>query len=101
MRQTSADQPLLKMLSGDRTDGRPTETPVMTVALAWLSEQNPTQNEMIEAGHSYLQNMGWEAHQVLFVAHNDTKHPHIHMIINRAHPETDRKSTRLNSSHRP
>jgi len=32
--------------------------------------------------------MGWEAHQVLFVCHNDTKHPHFHMIINRVHPET-------------
>ena len=39
MRQTSFDQPLLKMLSGNRTDGRPTETPVMTVALAWSPEQ--------------------------------------------------------------
>jgi Relaxase/Mobilisation nuclease domain len=88
MRQTSFDQPILKMLSGNRIDGRPTETPVMTVALAWSPEQNPTQNQMIEAGHSYLQHMGWEAHQALFVAHNDTKHPHMHMIINRVHPET-------------
>jgi Relaxase/Mobilisation nuclease domain len=81
MRQTSFDQPILKMLSGNRIDGRPTETPVMTVALAWSPEQNPTRNQMIEAGHSYLQHMGWEAHQALFVAHNDTKHPHMHMII--------------------
>lgn len=88
MRQTAFDQPLLKQLSGHRVDGRPTERSVMTVALAWPPEQSVTKEHMIETGHSFLQRMGWEGHQVLFVAHNDTKHPHVHLIINRVHPET-------------
>lgn len=88
MQQTAMNQQVLKLLSGNRLDGRPTERTVMTVALAWSPEQSPTRQDMIEAGHSYLQHMGWEAHQVLFVAHNDTKHPHVHLIINRVHPET-------------
>ena len=88
MRQTAFDQPLLKQLSGNRADGRPTERTVMTVALAWSPEQSVTKEHMIETGHSFLQRMGWEGHQVLFVAHNDTKHPHVHLIINRVHPET-------------
>jgi hypothetical protein len=88
MRQTAFDQPLLKQLSGNRLDGRPTERTVMTVALAWSPEQSPDKQHMIETGHSFLQHMGWEAHQVLFVGHRDTKHPHFHMIINRVHPET-------------
>jgi hypothetical protein len=89
MRQTAFDQPLLKQLSGNRIDGRPTERTVMTVALAWSPEQAPpTKEHMIETGHSFLQFMKWEAHQVLFVSHNDTKHPHVHLIINRVHPET-------------
>jgi hypothetical protein len=89
MRQTAFDQPLLKHLSGNRVDGRPTERTVMTVALAWSPEQErPDRQHMIETGHSFLQHMGWEGHQVLFVSHNDTKHPHVHLIINRVHPET-------------
>jgi hypothetical protein len=88
MRQTAFDQPLLKMESGNRVDGRPTERTVMTVALAWSPDQAPTKTEMIEAGQSFLQHMKWQDHQVLFVAHNDTKHPHVHLIINRVHPET-------------
>jgi hypothetical protein len=88
MQRTAMNQQVLKLLSGNRLDGRPTERTVMTVALAWSPEQSPTRQDMIEAGHSYLQHMGWEAHQVLFVAHNDTKHPHVHLIINRVHPET-------------
>jgi hypothetical protein len=89
MRQTALDQSLLKQLAGKRLDGRPTERTVMTVALAWSPEQErPTKEHMIETGRSYLQSMGWQEHQVLFVGHNDTKHPHFHMIINRVHPET-------------
>jgi Relaxase/Mobilisation nuclease domain len=88
MRRTAFDQPLLKMLSGNRIDGRPTEKTVMTVSLAWSPEQTPTKDDMIEAGLSFLQHMKWEEHQVLFVSHDDTKHPHVHLIINRVHPET-------------
>jgi hypothetical protein len=88
MRKTAFDQYFLKMTSGNRVDGRPTEQTVMTVALAWSPEQTPTREDMIEAGHSFLQHMKWEDLQVLFVAHNDTKHPHVHLIINRVHPET-------------
>ena len=88
MRQTAFDQPLLKQLSGNRLDGRPTERTVMTVALAWSPEQSPDRQEMIEAGKSFLKHMGWDQHQALFIGHNDTKHPHVHLIINRVHPET-------------
>jgi hypothetical protein len=88
MRQTAFDQTLLKQLSGNRVDGRPTERTVMTVALAWSPEQHPDQKEMIEAGKSFLKHMGWDQHQALLLGHNDTKHPHFHMIINRVHPET-------------
>ena len=88
MRVTAFNQFLLKMELGNRIDGRPVERPVMTVALAWPHEETPTREEMIETGHSFLQHMKWEGHQVLFVAHNDTKHLHVHLIINRVHPET-------------
>lgn len=88
MRRTVRNQGLLKQLSGSRSDGRPTRDTVMTVSLAWSPEQEPGREEMIEAGNSFLNHMGWDGHQVLFVAHDDTKHPHVHLIINRIHPET-------------
>jgi hypothetical protein len=88
MRQTAFDQNMLKHMAGNRGDGRPTERTVMTVVLSWSPDQNPDRADMIEAGTSFLKHMGWSDHQVLFVAHNDTKHPHVHLIINRVHPET-------------
>jgi hypothetical protein len=88
MRQTALDQGMLKQLAGNRGDGRPTGRTVMTVALAWSPDQSPDRAQMIEAGISFLDHMGWQEHQVLFVAHNDTAHPHVHLIINRVHPES-------------
>lgn len=88
MRQTAFDQPYLKMMSGNRIDGRPTEKPVMTIALAWSPEENPSRKDMLAGGESFLEHMGWHEHQCLVVAHQDTRHPHIHLIVNRVHPET-------------
>src|SRR5262249_15902694 len=64
------------------------ERTVMTVALAWSPLQEPTREDMIEAAHSYLRHMRWQDHQVLLVCHDEKKHPHVHLIINRIHPET-------------
>ena len=88
MQHTCMDQSFLKMVSGNRTDGRPTEKTVMTVALAWHPDQDPTKAQMIDAAVDYLTHMGWQEHQVLMVAHDDTRHAHVHLIINKVHPET-------------
>ncbi len=88
MQRTALCQSYLKLASGNRSDGRPTGKTVMTVALSWSPEQDPSQAEMIAAGRSFLQYMGWQDHQALFVAHNDTRHPHMHIILNRVNPET-------------
>ncbi len=37
-----------------------------------------------------LRNLDLEEHQVLIVAHGDTRHPHIHLMVNRVHPESGR-----------
>ncbi|WP_420125273.1 relaxase/mobilization nuclease domain-containing protein [Longimicrobium sp.] len=37
-----------------------------------------------------LRELGLSEHQVLIIAHNDTAHPHMHLVVNRVHPETHR-----------
>jgi len=37
-----------------------------------------------------LKDLGLEQHQALMVAHNDTDHQHVHVMVNRVHPETER-----------
>ena len=88
MQHTCLSQERLKREAGKPLNGRPTEKPVMTVVLAWPPDMQPDQREMIEAAQDFLNHMKWNEHQVLMVAHSDTKHRHLHLIINKVHPET-------------
>jgi len=64
------------------------EKPVYAFSLAWHPEQQPERAEMIEAAREALKVLEMQDHQALFVAHNDTAHRHVHVIVNRVHPET-------------
>src|ERR1700730_558908 len=77
-------------MSGERLSGRRCEEPVMTISLSWHPSEKPAKEQMIEAADSYLRHMGWEEHQAVYVAHDDTAHPHLHIILNRIHHETGR-----------
>lgn len=87
---TAAAQTELKRASGLSLGGRKCTDPVKTISLSWHPSETPTPEQMIAAADSYLTRMGWNEHQALYVGHNDTAHPHIHIILNRVHPETGR-----------
>lgn len=87
---TARDQDQLKVMSGARLSGRPCELPVMTISLSWHPSEKPDKEQMLAAADSYLRDMGWDEHQAVYVAHGDTAHPHLHIILNRIHPETGR-----------
>lgn len=88
MLATARDQDHLKLQSGVRLSGRSCEEPVMTISLSWHPSEKPGKEQMIEAADSYLKHMGWDEHQTVYVAHNDTAHLHLHIVLNRIHPET-------------
>jgi hypothetical protein len=90
MWRTAEDAAHLKASSGAGRQGRKSDTPVKTISLAWAPGQTPSQAEMIAAGDGFLQAMGWQGHQAVYAAHGDTPHPHLHIILNRVHPETGR-----------
>lgn len=60
--------------------------PVYSYSLAWHPEQDPTKEHMIDAANASLEFLGLHEHEALMVAHNDTEHPHIHVIVNLVHP---------------
>src|SRR5699024_3189956 len=53
----------------------------------WHPQDGPTEEQMRKVAEGYLGHMGLEEHQALVVAHNDTAHPHVHIAVNRVHPE--------------
>lgn len=64
------------------------EKPVYAFSLAWHPEQQPDRGAMIEDARAALKVLGMEEYQTVLVAHNDTAHRHVHVIVNRVHPVT-------------
>jgi hypothetical protein len=57
-------------------------------SLSWGPGQEPSREEMREAGQSFLKSVGLEKARAVFIAHNDTDHRHIHIIASRIDPES-------------
>lgn len=87
---TAEDQAYLKMQAGVKRCGRVCEDAVKTLSMSWHKDDHPTPEHMVEAADALMKHMGWDAHQAVYVGHNDTEHRHIHVVLNRVHPETGR-----------
>ncbi|MBX9925211.1 MAG: relaxase/mobilization nuclease domain-containing protein, partial [Hyphomicrobiaceae bacterium] len=90
MWRTADDQAFLKMQAGVKRGGRVCENPVKTLSLSWHKDDQPTPEHMIASADAFMKHMGWDQHQAVYIGHNDTEHRHIHIVLNRVHPETGR-----------
>ena len=88
MAKTAMDEKRLKKEAGLSLRGRKTTKPVYSYSLSWHTEQQPTRGQMIKAADISLALLGMAHHEAVFIAHKDTKHPHIHVIVNRIDPYT-------------
>lgn len=57
-------------------------------SLSWAAGQEPSREDMAEAARSFLKALGMENAQAVFIAHHDTKHPHLHIVASRIDPLT-------------
>lgn len=87
MWKTAEDQQWLKAQVGGRTSGRACDDPVKTMSLAWHRQDQPTPEHMVAAADAFLKHMGWEQHQAVYIGHRDTEHLHLHIVLNRVHPD--------------
>lgn len=88
MAWTAMHQNEIKVRAGGSAKGRKLVHPVYTYSLSWAPDEEPAPEDMISAARESLQALGLDGHETLFVAHNDEPHPHIHVIVNRVHPDT-------------
>lgn len=51
---------------------------------------NVNREKMEHVADTLLRDLGLHEHQTLIVAHGDRRHPHVHLLVNRVHPETGR-----------
>lgn len=64
------------------------EKPVYHLALAFDPGDPVDRATMEQVADRVLERLGLERHQALVVAHRDREHPHLHILVNRVHPET-------------
>lgn len=62
--------------------------PVYHVVLSWPSGESPTDEQAFQCGHHALRAVGMVGHQYVFAVHRDTAHAHLHIAVNRVHPDT-------------
>jgi hypothetical protein len=56
------------------------------LSLSWDKDEQPTQADMEAAAHSALARLGMANARAIFVAHNDTDHKHLHLVVSRINP---------------
>jgi hypothetical protein len=64
--------------------------PVYHVVLSWQDGEHPDNAQMFAAGEAALAAIGMQDHQYVFAIHRDTGNAHLHLMVNRVHPETGR-----------
>ena len=97
MAATAKAAPDLKRLAGAARGGRKLAKPVLHYSLSWAQDETPNRQEMSRAVDGSLEALGLEGHEALIVAHDDTRHPHVHVVANRVDPETG-KAAKLGNS---
>ena len=92
MIDTAQDAENLKREAGVGNRGaKSSKRPVLTFSLSYDPQDNPTQQEMTNDAIDFMDKvLGLSDHQAIFYGHNDTAHPHIHVMANLVHPQTGR-----------
>lgn len=85
MAATHYDAPRLKEMAGIKNTGRKSAASVMHITLSWpeADKDTLTPEEMTAAAEATLAYLKADDRQAIIAAHTDTKHPHIHIIVNR------------------
>lgn len=66
------------------------QKPVYHLAISFDRGDPVDRTTMHRVADRVLSDLGVGEHQALLVAHRDTEHPHLHVMLNRVHPETGR-----------
>lgn len=64
--------------------------PVYHYVISWHRDEAPSDELMRQVADTTCEDLGLSDYQALYIAHNDTEHRHVHIVVNRVHPETKR-----------
>jgi hypothetical protein len=66
------------------------QKPVYHVVLSFAPADMPNRAAMERVANKVLTRLGLAEHQAVIVAHRDRNHAHVHILVNRVHPELGR-----------
>ncbi len=101
MAATAMDAPNIQRAHHEATEGadvpfraaKRSFNHVFHYSLSWRGEDEAltvTREDMVASARASLKELGGAELQALIICHNDTEQPHVHVMVNRVHPETGR-----------
>jgi hypothetical protein len=89
-RNLPSDDPLLgaDLMQATASQNLRTQEPAYHLALSFAPEDNPTPQHLRQVADRALAELGLADHQAILVAHDDRAHAHVHIVVNRVHPDT-------------
>lgn len=69
-------------------EGVRSPNPMTHWLLSWREGEQPTPEQADQAARLLLKELGMQDHQAIWAVHQDTHNVHLHLAINRVHPET-------------
>jgi Relaxase/Mobilisation nuclease domain len=70
------------------TDAPRSTNPISHWVMSWQEQEQPTREQVEQAIDLLLTELEFQDHQVIYAAHQDTDNFHLHLAINRVHPDT-------------
>lgn len=64
--------------------------PVTHWILSWQENEQPTHEQVDETVSLFLRGMGLAEHQTIYALHKNTGNYHLHIVVNRTHPYTQK-----------
>lgn len=64
------------------------KNPVYHIVLSWPASESPSDEQAFDCGAHALAAVGMTGHQYVFAVHRDTNNVHLHIAVNRIHPDT-------------
>lgn len=89
VRNLPTDDPQLaaRIMTATAAQNVRVQKPVYHLSLALEPGEELSRQQWEQVADRVLRDLGLDEHQVLIVAHDDTEHPHVHLMINRVHPQ--------------
>lgn len=67
---------------------RRVKSPVYHLVISWHKNEAPTEDLMRQVARTTCDDIGLADHQRVTIAHHDTDHRHVHIVVNRVNPHT-------------